>query len=129
MKSSHVLAVVFSATILAGCKTNWWENHPAPQNISLNQLPPAAQATIRNEIGNQPIAKLTKEWKYGDPSYRVEVEQRGANPDLWVAADGSIITESRSLVVQNQKAAERINEAAGAQRRPQTPKASASEGY
>lgn len=129
MKFSYVLAISVSATILAGCQTNWWENHPAPEQISLNQLPPAAQATIRNEIGNQPIARLTKEWKYGAPAYRVEVERTGMNPSLWVAADGSIITESRSLVAENEKAKRQIYESAGAQGPAKAPKRSASQGY
>lgn len=129
MKLSHLLIVSLSATILAGCQTSWWENHPAPQPVSINELPPAAQATVRNEIGNQPIAKITREWKYGDPAYRIEVEHTGVNPSLWVAADGSIITESRTLVIANQKEKQRIYEAAGAQKAAQSPKLSASHGY
>ncbi|MGZ5543910.1 MAG: hypothetical protein ACXWIU_04485 [Limisphaerales bacterium] len=119
MKLSHVFAVTASATILAGC-AQWNERFNGAQSMNFNELPPAVQATVRNEIGNQPIAAITREKKYGEPSYRVEVQEPGLNPTVWVAKDGSIIKESRELVLSNQNQYRyqnhyQIKEAAGAQ--------------
>jgi hypothetical protein len=113
MKLSQVLAVTASTTILAGC-AQWNEQFNGAEAINFNQMTLAAQATVRHEIGNQPITAITKEVKYGDPSYRVEVQQLGLNPTLWVAANGSIIKESRRLVGSNPNQYQ-INQAAGAQ--------------
>jgi len=113
MKFSYVLAVTSCATFLAGC-AQWNEQFNGAEAINFNQMTLAAQATVRDEIGNQPIAAITKEIKYGDPSYRVEVEQPGLNPTLWVAANGSILKESRRLVCSNSNHYQ-IKQAAGAQ--------------
>jgi hypothetical protein len=109
MKHTSILALIGSATILAGC-AQWHEQMGGAQPIAFNQMPPAAQATVRNEIGNQPINRITQESKYGQTAYRVEVERKGPNPSLWVATDGSIIKESRRLV-----GSRNMYEAAGAE--------------
>ncbi len=129
MKYTHGLALAVSVAMFAGC-AQWREHHNGAEPISFKQLPPAAQTTVRNEIGSQPIAAITKEYKYGEPTYRIEVERKGINPTLWVAADGSIIRESRALFGYNQQ----MNEAAGAQtstaKKPmQQPKQSGSPNY
>src|SRR4051812_47330011 len=97
MKSTHVLTLAAAAALFAGC-AGWHENFQGAERISFNQMTPAAQNTVRNEVGNQPITAITRENKYGDPSYRVEVARPTINPSLWVAADGSIIKESRRLI-------------------------------
>jgi hypothetical protein len=125
MKHIQLLTLTASIALFTGC-AHWYENFPAAQPVAFNQLPPAAQATVRNEIGTQPIAQITQESKYGETTYRVEVERKGINPTLWVAGDGSIIKESGSLVVESR----RMNEAAGAQTRPmQQPKSAGGSNY
>jgi hypothetical protein len=121
MKTSHVLTIAAAAAVLAGC-ARWHENIQGAEPITFNELPPAAQATVRNEIGTQPITSITRQYEFGEPSFRVEVEQSGLNPSLWVAQDGSIIKESRRLVSANQQQyvqpSYQMNEAAGAQAQP-----------
>jgi hypothetical protein len=129
MKYNQLLALTASVAMFAGC-AQWREHHNGAVPISFNQMPPAAQATVRNEVGSQPIAAITTEYKYGEPTYRIEVERKGINPTLWVAADGSIIKESRSLFSYNQQ----MNEPSGAQnstaKKPmQEPKQSSGSNY
>lgn len=100
MKYSHVLALAASAGIFAGCAF-YHENFQGAEPISFNQMTIAAQVTARKEIGNQPIANITRDYRYGDPTYRIEVERPTVNPTLWVAYDGSIIKESRRLIGAN----------------------------
>ena len=79
------------------------------KDVTIDQLPTAAQQTIRNTIGDQQIAKIRQETKDGQTAYKVELQKKGffaMRPDLIVAADGSIIKESHM---------EKVNEAAGAQ--------------
>ena len=109
MKKSHLILLASAALVLAGCNS-YREQMGYSKQISFNQLPTAAQTTVRNEVGDKPIARVDEDTKYGQPAYRVEVESPGPNPKLWVAPDGSIIKESRRLVSQRP-----INEAAGAQ--------------
>jgi hypothetical protein len=110
MKYNRLISATACALLFAGC-AQYREDFAGARPISFRQLTPAAQATVRKEIGNQPIAAITQEWKYGGTSYRIEVERKGINPTLWVASDGYIIKESRRLVGYNQQ----FNEAAGAQ--------------
>ena len=100
LKHSQILTLAASIAIFSGCAA-WHENFQEGERISFNQMTPEAQATVRTEIGNQPITAITREYKYGDPTYRVEVQRATINPTLWVAADGSIIKESRRLVGAN----------------------------
>lgn len=79
------------------------------KDVTIDQLPQAAQTTIRNQIGDQQIAKIREETKDGQTAYKVELQKKNwhsMRPDLIVAADGSILKESHM---------EKVNEAAGAQ--------------
>lgn len=122
MKNSYIVALTASVAIFAGCAP-WYENVHDAERVNFNQMTPAAQATVRQEIGNQPITAITRDYEYGDPSYRVEVQRPGINPSLWVAADGSIIKESRRLVGANMA----MNEPAGAQVKTSQSKATVSQ--
>ena len=108
----QIISLAAVVAVLAGC-TSYKERMGYATPISFNQLPAAAQATVRNEIGNRQIARIDQENKYGQPAYRVEVEERGPNPTLWVSSDGSIIKQSSRLT-----AGRTANEAAGAQSNP-----------
>jgi hypothetical protein len=117
MKIIQFLALTAAAALIAGCAP-WYEHIEGAQQVSFNQMTPSAQETVRREIGNQPIMNITREYKYGDPSYRVEVDRPVINPTLWVAGDGSIIKQSRRLVGANMPPAANMAppyEAAGAQ--------------
>jgi hypothetical protein len=79
------------------------------KDVTFDQLPQAAQTTIRNQIGDQQVAKIREETKDGQTAYKIELQKKNwhsLRPDLIVAADGSIIKESHM---------EKVNEAAGAQ--------------
>jgi hypothetical protein len=81
---------------------------PKPE-VTLDQLPQAAQITIRNQIGDDQIVKIKEVSKDGQTAYRVELQRKdwhSERPTLVVAADGSILKESHMRT---------INEAAGAQ--------------
>ncbi len=112
MKKTQIICFAAAIALLAGC-TSYREQTGSAKQVSFNQLPPAVQATIHNEVGNRPIARIDQETKYGEPAYRVEVETPGPNSKLWVASDGSIIKESRRIVSQRP-----AGEAAGAQANP-----------
>jgi hypothetical protein len=92
----QILAVAASLALLAGCTTSR-ETMGYAERVSFEQLPPAVQMAVRNKVGDEPVARIDKETKYGQQSYRVEVERPGLNPALWVAADGSILKESGRL--------------------------------
>lgn len=115
MKKSHLILLAAGAVVLAGCNT-YREQMGHSKQVSFNQLPQAAQTTVRNEIGDKPIARVDEDTRYGEPAYRVEVEAPGLNPAIWVAPDGSIIKESRRLVSQRP-----MSEAAGAQTKSTMP--------
>jgi hypothetical protein len=80
-------------------------------NLALEQLPAAAQTTIRNQVGDQQIVSIRPETKDGETAYKVELQKKSwhaMKPSLIVAADGSLLKESHMP-------GPAINEAAGAQ--------------
>ena len=102
-----------AAGLAAGCSS--MGNHSdASTAMTLDQLPPAAQQTVRNEVGDTQIYSIKQCDKDGQTAYKVEVQRNGFSlmkPTLVVAQDGSIIKESRDLADRRAK----VNEAAGAQ--------------
>jgi hypothetical protein len=116
MKKYQILSMMAAAGLLAGCSS--MGSHPnAATAMTLEQLPPAAQTTVRNEVGEQHIYGIQQCSKDGQNCYKVEVERSRyalAKPTLYVAQDGSIIKESHSLADRRNQ----INEPAGAQNNP-----------
>ena len=79
------------------------------QDVTLDQLPQAAQITVRNQIGDDQIVKIKEVTRDGQTAYRVELQRKdwhSERPALVVAADGSILKESHLKT---------IDEPAGAQ--------------
>jgi hypothetical protein len=76
-------------------------NSPAPEGampiqLTIDQLPPAAQATIRREAGERRIVKIKREDQDGQAVYRVELTRDG---DLFhgllvVTPNGTLLRES-----------------------------------
>jgi hypothetical protein len=68
----------------------------APIQLTLDQLPPAAQATVRQQAGQQRIVKIKRETRDGQAVYKVELTRRGElfHGMLLVGADGSLLKES-----------------------------------
>ena len=111
MKMPQLIIVASAAALVAGC-TSMRQQMGYAKAVSLTELPPAAQATVRNEVGDRPIYRITEETKYGHKTYRVEVAQPWFNSTLWVKGDGAIVKESSRLVQQREKP---LTEAAGSQ--------------
>ena len=114
MKKFQILAWITAVGLLVGCNS-YREHEGYAKQVSFDQLPQPVQASIRNEIGNKPIARIDEDTKSGQASYRVEVEMTGPNATMWVAPDGSIINKSDRL------ASKTIEEPAGAE--PDNPNA------
>jgi len=111
MKNIQILSLAAAVGLLAGCAS--YHEHSETSAMTINQLPPAAQTSVRNEIGSQPISCIKQETKDGQTAYKVELERQGMSPmreSVTVAADGSIIKESRKLA----SAHNQINEPSGA---------------
>ena len=69
---------------------------PSREAVTIDQLPQAAQVTIRNQIGDDQIVKIKQETRDGQTAYRVELQRKdwhSERPTLVVAADGSILKE------------------------------------
>lgn len=59
--------------------------------LRLDELPGAAQATIRREAGNREIAVITHDTVNGRKAYVVQFRESGRNPSVIVAEDGSVL--------------------------------------
>jgi hypothetical protein len=112
MKITQIVVAVSAMALLVGC-TSTRQQFGYARPVKFDQMPQAAQATVRNEVGDRTIKRITEETKYGRPTYRVEVEEPWINSALWVAPNGAVVKESSRLVAQRQ--VRTVNEAAGAQ--------------
>jgi hypothetical protein len=111
MKISQILLAASVIALASGC-TSARQQFGSARAVNLDQLPAPAQATVRNEVGDLHIKRITEETKYGRPTYRVEIMQPWFNSTLWVNPNGAIVNESDRLVSQRNY---KINEASGAQ--------------
>ena len=69
---------------------------PPAQPLRLEDLPAAAQETVRKQAGGREIADIDHEsWK-GRSVYEVEFRQSGANPQIHVAEDGALLQDERA---------------------------------
>jgi uncharacterized membrane protein YkoI len=74
----------------------YWE-YPAPAYVPrliLGDLPASAQRTIKQEASGREIAEITSDLVDGRPAYRVEFRERGRNPRLFVAENGTLLRPS-----------------------------------
>lgn len=60
-------------------------------HLMLNQIPTAAQNTIRREAAGREIAKIENETWSGHPAYRVQFKEHGRNPDVLIGYDGAVL--------------------------------------
>lgn len=92
------LAFVAAALALAAPAAVYAQYDVPPVNspttsprLTLEQLPPAAQNTIRHEAAGREIVKIENETWSGHPGYRVEFHESGRNPDVFVGYDGAVL--------------------------------------
>jgi hypothetical protein len=68
-----------------------------PLGLTLDQLPPAAQATIRQQARDRIIFRIRRESRDGKNVYKVELKRQGwdlFHGTLIVAADGTVVKEA-----------------------------------
>lgn len=59
----------------------------------LSSLPLAAQKTIQSKAGNAEIADISRQEKDGRVIYEVEFTEKGKNPTIKVAEDGTLVQD------------------------------------
>ncbi|MDB6121202.1 MAG: hypothetical protein JWQ71_195 [Pedosphaera sp.] len=64
------------------------ERHVGPK---LNELPAAVQATIKEQAPNGTVADIDKQTRSGQVVYDVSFKDKGVNPSIKVAADGTLV--------------------------------------
>ena len=84
-----VVAVLISAAAFAG--KSYYE-----QEVTLDQVPAAAQATILKEAGDGTIKKIERELEFGQIIYEATVLIDGKRIEIEVASDGTIQIEDEN---------------------------------
>ena len=59
--------------------------------LKLEDLPAAAQRTIKKEAAGREIGEITSDTIGGSVAYKVEFRERGRNPRFYVAEDGTLL--------------------------------------
>ena len=67
-----------------------------PLTLTLDQLTPAAQATVRREAGTRRVVKIKREARDGEALYKVELTREGSlfHGILVVTPDGTLVREA-----------------------------------
>jgi hypothetical protein len=61
--------------------------------VTLDQVPPAAKATLLKEANGNPIPSVDKEEMNGKTVYEADVKMNGTNWEIVVAQDGKLISK------------------------------------
>lgn len=96
MKSRWFVVLALSGA-LAACNMHKGkdakEEGGEEQKIAFEKVPAAAQATIKQEAGDQKVDSVDAEEMDGKTVYEVDVVQNGQNYEVIVGADGKIISK------------------------------------
>ena len=79
----------------------------------LEDLPQAAQKTVREQVGANKIADIDRETRTGRTVWEIEVEQEGRNREFHVGEDGTLVTDSGLLGRAADETAARTREVTG----------------
>jgi uncharacterized membrane protein YkoI len=66
------------------------------KGTQLSDTPKAVQATVKRIAGNAEIADVDKETWQGRNAYEVEIRREGANRELLIAEDGTLLRDSEN---------------------------------
>jgi hypothetical protein len=88
-----VIAPACTAMGEAGEKGEKEENEAAEVKVTLDQVPAAAQATLKEEAKGAAITEVDKESEDGQTIYEVDVPIKGKNYEIKVAEDGTLISK------------------------------------
>lgn len=72
----------------------------ADDHVTMDQVPTAAQATIKKEAAGAPISELEKETHHGKTVYEAEYMQNGTKVKIEVTPEGKIVkrkTETKHM--------------------------------
>ena len=95
MKSfpSLIIAVLFLFCITASLSAA----DSAPKTLSIHQLPPAAQKTVKDELGDSTLVQIEKDEEGGEVTYTVTRKVKDEDRDFVVAEDGTLLSVEVSL--------------------------------
>lgn len=79
----------------------------------LEDLPQAAQKTVREQAGANKIADIDRETRTGRTVWEIEIEQEGRNREFHVGEDGTLVTDAGLLGRAADETAVRTREVTG----------------
>jgi len=120
MKKELIIALS-AVSLLTACQT---ESRMSAAGTRLEDLPMAAQTTIKQRIGTAEITDIDKERRTGRNVYEVSYQSGGAEQKIHVAEDGTLLNNDQASVVSRldndanaqAKAEVSVNEPAGSSR-------------
>jgi len=71
--------------------------------LKFEDLPPAVQATVRQQSGGTKITDIDREDRTGKTVYEIEFDKDGANTEIHVAEDGTLISDNAAGLARNDK--------------------------
>lgn len=90
----HLLGTLAVATLIVGCRS---AESQLGMGTQFNDMPAAAQTTVKQQIGNSQILDIDKENRSGRTVYEVTYEpSAGLEKKLHVAADGALLADRQA---------------------------------
>lgn len=79
-----------------------WSAEKKEQHVTMDQLPPAARATIEKESAGAKVEEIEQETEGGKTFYEAETVKNGRESYIHVSADGKVL--KRETEAQERKA-------------------------
>src|SRR5436190_17672674 len=96
MKTQILSAIAISA-LLVGCSDNQLSRSSSTRANNMkvasqfNELPSAVQKTVKDQVPNGVIDKISTQTRDGRLVYKIKFQDEGLNPAIYVASDGTLL--------------------------------------
>src|SRR5258708_629713 len=97
-KHRHLLsALILGLVVLCHAMSSGVAGESSTKEVSLADLPAAAQKTIQSQLNGGKVGKIEREIEDGDVSYSVTLGKEGKEHDMTVAEDGRLVSVEIAL--------------------------------
>lgn len=91
MRSSRIVSLVVGLGVVGGVAFATWAGNAQEEEVTLDQVPAAVKATILSEAAGAEIREIERETKGGKTIYEAEFLVNGAEVEIRVAQDGTLL--------------------------------------
>ena len=101
VKVNRIIWCLAAVAIIAGTGIKAVAKEEEEEALSMSQLPAAAQKTIKAQVSQEDIQKITKEDEDGKAAFEVKVVKGDKKSEVTVAADGTLLSVEEEVALSD----------------------------